>query len=73
MDIIHWIEERIAIIHGCRINGDDLSQLSVRDMLYLYCEILHEFGVQIPPESIENDVFSSLIRLALCVEELLRL
>ena len=73
MDIIRWIEDRIAFIHGCRINGDDLSQLSVRDMLYLYGEILQEFGVQISPECIENDVFSSLNRLTLCVEELLRL
>ena len=71
MDIKQWINERLTFIHGHPINRDDLSHLSVMEMLYLYGEIVHEFDIHIPSEYIKNDVFSSLNGLVSCIEGLL--
>ena len=68
-DITYWLNQRLAVIRGYPNNSEDLSCLSETEMLYLYCEIVHEFGVLIPPKSIEDDVFSSLNRLAIIIEE----
>ena len=70
-DLTHWLIERLIVIHGRYINKDDLSRLSVMEMLYLYCEIVKELGVQIPPKYIEDDVFLSISRLVVCIEGLM--
>lgn len=70
-DLSHWLIERLAVIHGRYINRDDLTYLSLMEMLYLYCEIAKDLGVQIPPKYIEDDVFSSFSRLVVCIEGLM--
>lgn len=71
-EITHWLNQRLAVIRGYHNNNDDLTSLSVTEMLYLYCEIVHEFGVLISPKSIEDNVFSSLSKLVENIEELIQ-